>query len=101
MTPTKCEDCEFSNIVKEHQNKIDKISKNIEEIKIGLHGNFSKTGIKGRVDKIDLIIEGLQKGIEEANHTAKKSLNMLIGIAITIVGVACTGLFAWIFNAVK
>lgn len=101
MMPTKCEECEFSNIVKEHQRKIEKINNNLEEIKIGLHGNFKETGIKGRVDKMELIIESLRKGIENANQTAKTSLNILIAIAVTIVGAACAGLVTLIFNFSK
>lgn len=101
MTTTKCEDCDFAHTVKEHQRKIDKINKNLEDIKIGLHGNFKETGIKGRVDKIELVIEGLKEGIENANQTARKSLNILIAIAVTIVGAACAGLVTLIFNFSK
>jgi hypothetical protein len=101
MTQVKCEDCDFAHIVKEHQNKIEKINHNIEEIKIGLHGSFKEVGIKGRVDKMELVIESLKEGIENANQTAKKSLNILIAIAVTIVGAACAGLVTLIFNFSK
>jgi len=101
MTTEQCKDCEFSKMAIEHQKRIEKINRNIEEIKVGLHGNFKETGIKGRVDKMELVIEGLQKGIKDANETAKKSLNILIAIAVTIVGAACAGLVTLIFNMSK
>jgi hypothetical protein len=101
MTDKNCEDCETTRTVKSQMKKIERISNCVDELKRGIYGDMQKTGIKGRVDRVELVIEGLQKGIQDANDTAKKALNILIMIAVTLVGGSGVAFISFLLNLKK
>ncbi len=96
-----CQDCNLQGVVREHQKKLEKIVNSIESINIGIHGTFEKKGIKGRVDMIELVISNMQKGIDQANKTASRSLNILIAIAITLISGVGLAVITFLFNLKK